>query len=181
MNNSPLEIERKYLIAYPSLTWLEVQPGVRKVEIEQTYLLSDSDSSRRVRLWREAGETHYFRTVKRAISDITRVEEEDEICLKEYSALLLEADPTRSPVTKTRWCLPCEGHTLEIDCYPFWTRQAVLECELEREDEAFSIPQELRVLREVTGDRRYLNSTLAGLSEEERAALEIADSESGVC
>ena len=181
MNNSPLEIERKFLIAYPSLPWLEAQPGVRKVEIEQTYLVSDADSSRRVRLWREAGELRCFRTVKRSISDTTRIEKEDEISPDEYDALLLEADPARVPVTKTRWCLPHEGHVLEIDCYPFWTRQAVLECELKREDEAFSIPQELRVLREVTGDRRYLNSTLAGLSEEERAALEIGGSESETC
>jgi hypothetical protein len=34
----PLEIERKFLIAFPSLSWLEQQPGARKVEIEQTYL-----------------------------------------------------------------------------------------------------------------------------------------------
>lgn len=168
----PLEIERKFLIACPSLSWLEQQPGARKVEIEQTYLCSDSDSSRRVRLWREAGELHCFRTVKRSISDTTRIEEEDEITPEEYDALLREADPARCPIRKTRWCLPYEGHVLEIDIYPFWSRQAVLECELEREDEVFALPPELEVLREVTGDRRYLNSTLAGLSEEERAALE---------
>ena len=178
MNDSPLEIERKFLIAYPSLSWLGQQPGVRKAEIEQTYLTSDASCSRRVRLWREADEMHCFRSIKRSLSDRTRIEEEDEISFDEYGILLCEADPARRPVRKTRWCLPWDGHLLEIDIYPFWSRQAVLECELEHEEEAFTIPPELTVLREVTADRRYLNSVLAGMSEEELAELEIAAAES---
>ena len=175
----PLEIERKFLIAYPSLPWLEQQPGVRKAEIEQTYLISCSDASRRVRLWQEADETHCYRTVKRIVSERTRIEEEDEISPDEYRALLCEADPARLPIRKTRWCLPYEGHVLEIDCYPFWQRQAVLECELDSEDEVFSVPPELRVLSEVTGDRRYLNSTLAGMDDRERRELEIVCGQDG--
>ena len=177
MNNNssvPLEIERKFVILTPSLSWLERQPGARKVEIEQTYLLSDASCSRRVRLWREEDELHCFRGLKRSLSDMTRIEEEDEISLEEYRELLSEADPARRPVRKTRWCVPYEGHVLEIDIYPFWDTQAVLECELGHEEEAFSIPPEITVLREVTSDRRYLNSALAGMSEEELAKLVIS-------
>jgi len=169
----PLEIERKFLIAYPSLSWLKEQPGARKAELEQTYLISGPDSSRRVRLWREGAELHCYRSVKRALSNRTRIEEEDEISAEEYRLLLEEADPERRPVRKTRWCIPYEGHVLEIDLYPFWSTQAVLECELESEDEAFSLPPELTVLREVTEDRRYLNSVLAGMSGDELQELVI--------
>ena len=169
----PLEIERKFVIAYPDLSWLRQQPGAREIEIEQTYLNSDDSCSRRVRLWREEEELHCFRSVKRALSDRTRIEEEDEISLEEYQVLLGETDPGRRPLRKTRWRLPYEGHVLEIDLYPFWDTQAVLECELEDEDEAFSSPPEITVLREVTSDRRYLNSLLAGMSEDELAALVI--------
>ena len=169
----PLEIERKFVILTPSLSWLERQPGARKVEIEQTYLLSDASCSRRVRLWREEDELHCIRGLKRSLSDMTRIEEEDEISFEEYRELLSEADPARRPVRKTRWCVPYEGHVLEIDLYPFWDTQAVLECELEHEEEAFSLPPEITVLREVTSDRRYLNSVLAGMSEEELAELVI--------
>ena len=95
------------------------------------------------------------------VTDITREEIEREISEEEYLALLKEADPARHPIRKTRWCLPYEGHTLEIDLYPFWEKQAVLECELESEDEAFAVPPELSILREVTGDPQYLNSSLA--------------------
>ena len=41
----PLEIERKFLIEYPDPVWLERQPGSRRVEIIQTYLLSDGSST----------------------------------------------------------------------------------------------------------------------------------------
>ena len=157
----PLEIERKFLIEYPDLSWLQQQPGSRRVEIVQTYLLSDGSSTRRVRSWTEAGRTAYIRTCKRAVSDRTRVEVEDELSESDYLDLLKEADPARHPLEKARWCVPCGSHVLEIDLYPFWSDQAVLEVELQSEEEEFLLPPEIRVIREVTGDPRYLNSSLA--------------------
>ena len=157
----PLEIERKFLIEYPDQDWLARQPGSRRAEIVQTYLCSDGSGSRRVRAWTEDGETTYFRAFKRMLTDRTRVEQEDRITEAEYLALLDEADPARRPIVKVRWCVPYASHILEIDLYPFWEDQAVLEVELQDEEEAFGIPPELRVLREVTGDPRYLNSSLA--------------------
>ena len=157
----PLEIERKFLIEYPDPVWLERQPGSRRVEIIQTYLLSDGSSTRRVRSWTEAGRTVYIRTCKRRLSDRTRVEVEDELTQADYLALLSQADPARHPLEKTRWCIPFDSHVLEIDLYPFWNDQAVLEVELQNEEEEFLLPPEICVIREVTGDPRYLNSSLA--------------------
>ena len=158
---SPLEIERKFLIRYPKVSWLADRQGSRCAELTQTYLRSDGHSSRRVRSWTESGKTVWYETSKRMVTDITREEIEREISEEEYLALLKEADPARHPIRKTRWCLPYEGHTLEIDLYPFWEKQAVLECELESEDEVFAVPPEFSILREVTGDPQYLNSSLA--------------------
>ena len=158
----PLEIERKFLIEYPDPVWLEQQPGSRCAGISQTYLLSEDGGSRRVRTWCEDGRTTYIYTCKRSLTDLTRIEQESEISREAYETLLENADPKRNTVFKTRWCIPYEGHILEIDLYPFWQgEQAVLECELKSEDEVFAIPPEIRVIREVTGDRRYLNSSLA--------------------
>ena len=160
-NQMPLEIERKYLIRYPDLNWLRHCPEARCVEIVQTYLLSHPGESRRVRSWTEDGSTVYIRTSKRSLTDRTRIEQEDQISPEEYDALLQEADPERRPIEKQRWCIPYENHVLEIDLYPFWSEQAVLEVELQSEEEEFSLPLELQVIREVTGDPRYLNSSLA--------------------
>ena len=65
----PLEIERKFLIEYPDPAWLEQQPGSRRVEIVQTYLLSDGSGSRRVRSWTESGRTTLY--ASRAASNAT--------------------------------------------------------------------------------------------------------------
>ena len=157
-----LEIERKFLIEYPDPVWLEQQPGSRCVGISQTYLLSEEGESRRVRTWCENGRTRYFHTCKRFLTDRTRIEQEAEISREAYEVLLKDADPKRRTIFKTRWRLPYEGHVLEIDLYPFWQgEQAVLECELNSEDETFAIPPEIRLIREVTGDPRYRNSRLA--------------------
>lgn len=160
-SREPLEIERKFLIEPPDPHWLETQPGIRRVEIVQTYLRSDNGESRRVRAWTENGKTVYIQTSKRSVTDMTRIERETELTSEEYRSLLREADPNRHPLEKTRWLLPYKGHVLEIDLYPFWMDQAVLEVELQREDERFVLPAEIRVMREVTGDPRYLNSSLA--------------------
>ena len=157
----PLEIERKFLIHYPDTDWLAQFPGSRRIDITQTYLQSGEGESRRVRRWYEGGQTVFFKSVKRPLTDRTRVELEEEIGESEYTALLEQADPERLPIRKTRWCIPFADHTLEIDLYDFWVDQATLECELQSEDEAFEIPPEITVIREVTEDRRYLNSSLA--------------------
>ena len=157
----PLEIERKFLIEYPDPDWLAAQPDSTRVDIVQTYLLSDGSETRRVRSWTEGGSTVYIRTLKRSLTDRTRVELEDEITRGEYLALLREADPGRHSLEKTRWRIPFASHLLEIDLYPFWRDQAILEVELQSEEEDFLLPPEIRVIREVTGDPRYLNSSLA--------------------
>ena len=73
----------------------------------------------------------------------------------------MRQDPARAPIQKTRICVPHESHLLEIDLYPFWKKQAVLEVELEAEDTPLSLPTYLTVLREVTGEKAYKNRALA--------------------
>ena len=165
--NGNLEIERKFLIRIPDSAWLARQPGSRCAQLSQSYLCSDGTGSRRVRSWTENGETVYYRTVKRQLTERTRIEEENTVTEEEYLKLLRARDPERRTIEKTRWLLPYGGHLLEIDLYPFWTHQAVLECELQSEEEDFAIPAELHVIREVTEDRRYLNSSLARAVPEE--------------
>ena len=49
---APLEIERKFLIAYPDLAALERNPACRRADILQTYLkTADSAETARVRRW----------------------------------------------------------------------------------------------------------------------------------
>ena len=158
-----LEIERKFLIEYPDLTWLTSCLGCLQADIVQTYLCSDDGDEVRVRRWSSGGETHRFRTIKRTITEVTRQEWEQEIDEAEYRRLLQQADPLRRPLRKTRYCLAWRDQLFEIDLYPFWKHQAIAEIELPREDTPIDFPPQLRVIREVTGDPAYRNAVLAAL------------------
>ncbi len=158
----PLEIERKLLIAYPDTAILESQEGVRIFDIEQTYLYNENEAlTERVRLRREGERTVYFHTVKRRISRLTAEERESTVSEEEYRSLLKRKDKTASPVIKRRYAIPHGKHILEIDLYPAWSRQAVLEVELSSEKEAFDLPPYITVLRDVTGIKEYKNFSLA--------------------
>ena len=154
------EIERKYLIRMPDPGFL--QQNASPTEIVQTYLLPPATHiNARVRKRGHEGAWVYTHTEKTRLSDLRRIENEREISLEEYETLLQSADPGRNVIRKTRWVLPWNGQNFEIDIFPFWTDRALMELELEEESQAIDLPPQIRVLREVTADYRYLNSSLS--------------------
>lgn len=157
----PFEIERKYLIEYPDITWLENEPNCQRIEIIQTYLKSDTGEEVRVRQRGINGNYIYFKTVKKRISDIKRVEVEKRLSGAEYLTLLMEADTSKRQIRKTRYCLTYNGQYFEIDVYPFWNDKAIAEIELRDENTQVSFPKQLKVIREVTEDESYRNASLA--------------------
>lgn len=159
----PFEIERKFLIEYPDISWLESLETCCKVDIIQTYLLSSEGEVVRVRRWEEGGSCAYYETRKRTITGVRRVEHERPLTRREYLDRLREADPTLRPVRKTRYRLTWERQCFEIDVYPFWQDRAIVEIELTREDQPIRFPRELKVIREVTEDEDYKNHSLARL------------------
>ena len=160
MQNIPYEIERKFLIKYPDTAILKKLPGAVVKEIVQTYLLCDTGSLR-VRKTTCDGKTVYHKNEKRRVSDMTHEEYESKISEEEYSALLRLSDPERLPVEKTRFAVSYLGHTAEIDVYPFWKDKAILEIELENENETFEIPPFVEMIREVTGEKEFSNREIA--------------------
>ena len=157
MERSGLEIERKFLIKYPDTEMLASLPSCKKIEISQTYIAGGV----RLRKWVEDGRTTYIKTVKLHITDLTRIEKEEEIESAQYEEMMKTANKGSSTIEKVRYRYPYDGKILEIDVFPFWKKQAFLEIELEREDEEFSIPDFFEVIKEVTKDKRYRNSALS--------------------
>lgn len=154
------EIERKYLIRMPDPAFLAASASPS--QIEQTYLLRPAPHiNARVRKRGREGAWTYTHTQKIRVGELRRIEDEREISEEEYRELLLQADPQRNVIRKTRWVLPWYGQDFEIDVYPFWQRQAVMEIELEDEEQAVELPPQIQILREVTDDERYLNSSLS--------------------
>ncbi len=162
IEKAPLEIERKFLIAYPDIDALMMMPGYRVMQIEQTYLLPDGNFvGGRIRRITEDGAVRYVYTYKVRISDMTRREYERELSRKEYEDLLERKDPATITIKKDRHCFSYAGLTYELDVYSFWDTQATLEAEVESEDTPIPVPPCVKLIKEVTSDRRYNNSRLA--------------------
>ena len=157
----PYEIERKFLIEYPDIERLENDSNCQKVEIIQTYLKSSCDEEIRVRQRGEDGNYIYYKTIKKKIDDVKRIEIETRLSKDEYLTLLMDADITKRQIRKNRYCLTYESQYFEIDIYPFWNDKAILEIELTDEDKEIKFPEYLRIIKEVTEDEAYKNSSLA--------------------
>lgn len=157
----PFEIERKFLIEYPDISWLENNPNCHKVEIIQTYLNSSNDDEVRVRQRGENGNYIYFQTIKKKVTDLKRIEIEKRLSQDEYLSLLMNADTSKRQIRKNRYCLTYNNQYFEIDIYPFWDKQAIVEIELSCENTVVEFPKEIKVIKEVTDDEAYKNASLA--------------------
>lgn len=156
-----LEIERKFIIRKPL-----VLHRLEHAAMEQTYLVSEK-GTRRVRSVEKNDEKQFYFTHKIRRSPLTAEETERKIDKKEYDALLLEADPTRHTIVKTRYYYPYGELLFEIDVYPFWQHQCVMEVELKCEDSKVEFPPDIEILCEVTSDKAYKNVSLAQSVPEE--------------
>ncbi len=157
MNINGFEIERKFLIKYPDTTLLLNNPLCRVLKMEQTYLKNGT----RVRKIEENGKVSYIKTVKKHITHIKREEKEWEIGEEEYIKDLQDKAEGTNTIKKTRYTFPFKRVILEIDIFSFWSDRAFLEIELESEEQKFLLPDFLEVIKEVTFDKRYNNSSLA--------------------
>lgn len=162
----PLETERKYLIEYPDLQMLWSCPFCEKVLISQTYL-ENSEAEERVRKRGDGKSFLYFHTVKKKLCGAKREEYEEEISEEEYREYLKRADRERNTIDKTRYCLIYKGQYFEIDVYPFFSDRAVAELEMTDESREPRFPEWMKIIKEVTEDDSYKNSSLARKKEKQ--------------
>lgn len=158
-----LEIERKFRIKMPSKAWLRSRENLSVTGLVQCYLTARPGWERRVRQATNAltDEVRCTLTEKTEEAGLIRTELEKEISQSEYEALLEKMLPGTPALYKVRWAFPYAGHTIEIDCYPFWEEEAILEVELSSPKEAFTLPPEIEVLADVTDDPTLKNRALA--------------------
>lgn len=158
----PLEIERKFLIKIPNISELAKLVNINKSEIVQTYLTTtDKKVERRVRQRGTTGDYSYYYTEKQHISSGTREEKERKISEREYLNFLMEADTTKHQVRKDRYCFIYKDRYFELDIYPFWDSKAILEIEVDNLNEKVELPDFIDIIKEVTDDKQYKNSSLA--------------------
>ena len=163
---APMEIERKFLIERPSLHMLETLPNCERVDIIQTYLKTDQDTEEvRIRQRGANGHYIYFKTRKKKLGGMKRIEVEERLTQEEYLSLMVQADPAYRPIRKERYCLSENGLYYEIDIYPDWPDKAIMEIELYSENQEIEFPEGIDVIREVTNDSAYSNHELARIRQ----------------
>lgn len=160
INDNQLEIERKYLIELDNIDLLINNKYCEKVNITQTYLNIDENQEIRVRKRGIRNNFIYYHTVKKYISDLKREEIENKITEEEYYKLL-NSYSNVTQIKKDRYCLVYKNQYLEIDIYPFWNNQAILEVELSAENKNVCIPDYIKIIKEVTNEKEFKNSFLA--------------------
>jgi len=146
-----IEIERKYLVNNDTFKRL----SHKAIRITQGYLNSDKARTVRVRMMGDQG----FLTIK-GLSDqagLTRFEWEKEISMSEAQDLLKLCEP--GVIDKTRYLVEYQKQIFEVDEF-YGENQGLIVAELEltTAQQAVSKPDWLG--DEVTGDKRYYNSTL---------------------
>lgn len=158
--DQPYEIERKFLIKRPDLTKLE-KLAHKKVEIIQTYLECSQDQELRLRQRGDGNSFVYTKTRKWKVNDIKRVEFESRISKEEYLSMLMDADTEIHQIRKTRYCVVYNNQYIEIDIYPFSKDKAILEIELNSENQDYNLPTFIEIIKDVTTDDNYKNINLA--------------------
>ena len=147
-----VEIERKFLVKNNDFK----SESYSKKHIKQGYLNSDKNRTVRIRIASEKA----FITIKGKSNSTgtTRFEWEKEIKKEEAESLLLLCEP--SIIEKTRYLVKVGHHVFEVDeFYGDNEGLVIAEVELNDETEKFTKPDWLN--EEVTGDKRFYNSSIS--------------------
>lgn len=149
-----IEIERKFLVTDDSYKALAYHSD----RIAQGYICREGGNSARVRVRGDKG----YITIKGPSRDggLSRYEWEKEIPVQEAWELMRLCNG--ATIDKTRYLVRCGAHTFEIDeFYGDNEGLVVAEVELSDADELFEKPGFIG--KEVTGEKRYYNSSLTRL------------------
>ena len=157
----PLEIERKFLIEYPDIEFLNSIKTCRRIPITQAYLTTPEEGYFRIRKRGEGDKAVYIKTVKIKISDIKRIEIENYISKEQYDSYLAQRQYVTGIISKDRYCIVDNNTYYELDVYPFWNDRATIEIELLSEDQRYQLPKFVKLIREVSSEPDYRNLALA--------------------
>lgn len=159
---APIEREHKFLLN-KVMPW-EIQFPHVDFKITQTYLRSSNpDIERRVRRRESDDGTIFFYTEKRTITMFERIENERIIDEKEYMTLLMEKDPEKKEIRKTRTCFLFSHQRFELDNFAEDDQYSMLEIEMLDNEQQVVFPDSIqqKLVREVTEEADFRNSSIA--------------------
>ena len=165
-----LEIERKFLVKLP-MEWSQLSEMFDDLvtirRISQTYLTpEEGEQAARIRKTVEGLKddlkTEYHFNQKKPVEAGVHEETEREISQADYNRYLKKADPKKHVVEKTRFVIRYNDQDFELDIFKGNLKGlAILELELEDKNDTIELPPFLKIVKEVTKDKKYTNFALA--------------------
>lgn len=166
-----LEIERKFLVKFPT-SWSalsEMFDGLVDVKrISQTYLEPEDDDEQSARVRKTVAgltgdtETVYHYNQKKPVESGVHKETEKEITKAQYQKYLKKPLSDKVEIQKTRFVFDFNDQIFELDVFKGPLRGlAILEIELKDKDDTVELPPFLKVIKEVTKDKKFNNFSLA--------------------
>ena len=144
-----IEIERKFLVDINKLPKL-----TNGHTIKQGYIQTQDYTTVRIRI----SQKEAFLTIKSKNKGASRLEFEYPIPLLDAQEMLMHICQD-TVVEKTRYLIPHDGHTWELDIFEGRNKGLIVaEIELNSESETFTLPN--WVTKDVTDDVRYFNANL---------------------
>jgi CYTH domain-containing protein len=156
----PMVAKRKFLIEMPDLEQLKKKYNAVMLDMMQSYLVvTQPGVERRIRQQKNGEDYLYFYTEKHTREDGAKWVTEKPISEKQYVKYLMESDSALHHVRKNKYRFIADTCRYEVDVYPFSEDKAILFQYAPSNDTV--IPEEMKVIREVTGEEEYKNRMLA--------------------
>ena len=153
----PIIEERKYIVEL-----IGEIPDCTESDIIQTYLVAEPGCEIRLRRRRWQGSFVNVHTTKKRTENNQVLETERQVSNSLYESLLQQADPYRQSIRKHRKSFIWKGQYFELDTYyePV-DHLMILETKGVADQESVKFPPFIRVIEDITGNKRYYNYNLA--------------------
>lgn len=153
----PYEEERKYIVELTGDL-----PDCIISEITQTYLVAEPGCEVRLRRRSWQGKHVNVHTMKKRVSDTEVLQTERQISNNLYNSLMQQADPYRQTIQKTRKSFIWKGQYFELDIFqkPV-SNLMILETKGVASDESVKFPPFVRVIEDITGNKKFYNYNIA--------------------
>ncbi len=153
----PIIEERKYIVEL-----IGEIPDCTESDIIQTYLVAEPGCEIRLRRRGWQGSFVNVHTTKKRTENNQVLETERQVSNSLYESLLQQADPYRQSIRKHRKSFIWKGQYFELDTYyePV-DHLMILETKGVADQESVKFPPFIRVIEDITGNKRYYNYNLA--------------------
>ena len=153
----PIIEERKYIVEL-----IGEIPDCTESDIVQTYLVAEPGCEIRLRRRGWQGSFVNVHTTKKRTENNKVLETERQVSNSLYESLLQQADPYGQSIRKHRKSFIWKGQYFELDTYyePV-DHLMILETKGVADQESVKFPPFIRVIEDITGNKRYYNYNLA--------------------